>query len=168
MSSGLLTAMAHLRDLVEGKVAGARFPIPSGRFRPTDGRVLLEDQPEAAAHRRYEILPTAYKDGFEDTGPTNVTGLNRVDATIECVLRVAYYCGGGGDGDLVNVPDEMAEDAFLLRRALTFPADYDGAVSTIVTCTMGETTFSWPTPPDRRALLTMPFVAQITEDWTVD
>jgi hypothetical protein len=167
MTGGFITAMAHLRDLVEGKVAGARFPIPVGRFRPTMGRVMVEDQPEMGAHRRYEILPTSYADGFEDTGPANVTGLNRVDATVECVLRVAYYCGGGGDGDLVNVPDEMAEDAFLLRRCLTFPADYDGATSTIITCTMGETTFAWPHGPPRIALLTMPFVAQITEDWTV-
>jgi hypothetical protein len=165
---GCSAALTRLRLLVEGGVAGAQYAISANRFKPTDDRHALEDQPEHAIHRRYEILPAQWDDGFSETGLANVSG-QLVDSTLSAVLRVGYYFGGGtaGSAGLVGVTNEMAEDAFLLRRVLTIPANFSAATTGITDCRMGgPAKFTFGKNGDRRALLEMPLELMLTDDWS--
>ena len=164
---GCSAALSHMRDLVEGQVGGATYAVAAGRFRPTDDRHALAEQPEHACGGRYELLPVSWSDGFDETGLANVTG-QLVDSTLSAILRVGYYFGGGtaGNGGLTGVTDQMAEDAFLLRRVLTIPDNYDGGNTGIVDCRIGEVKFLFADEPDRRAILEMPLTVMLTDDWS--
>lgn len=171
MTIGTSTALAHLRTLVEGTYAGAgaRYTITANRFKPTDDRYPLDSQPEDSIHRRYELLPGPnWLDGYEDTGEANVAG-TLVDSTLEAVLRVGYYFGGGdmASGGLVGCTNEMLRDAFLLRRALTYPDNYDGGNSTIVNCRMRQTAIpDLGESPNRRGIMSMSLTVEIQDDWS--
>jgi hypothetical protein len=167
LTIGVSALLSRFRSLIEGDVVGATYAVTANRFRKTDNRLRLAEQPEDCIHRRYEILPVSWTDGFAETGPANVTG-QLVDSTAELILRVGYYLGGGdlAGGDLVSVSDQMAEDAFLLRRVLTIPDNYSGATTTVINVNMGEVVWDIPEPPDRRALMTMPLTAQHMDDWS--
>lgn len=165
MTIGLYAAMAHLRDLIEGGLAGVTYAVEAGRFRRTDQRLRLEHQPETAVDGRYEVEPLSW--GEPDDTPANVSG-QLVDSAATLVLRVGYLQGGGTmmQGDYVGVGDRMAEDAFLLRRLISEPQNFDGQNTNITECIMQPATFRYATPPDRRAILEIPFRVRLEDDWS--
>ena len=74
-----------------------KYPIPEGRFKPTDKRTALDAYPSTAAHRRYDLVLDRIRDAFPDSDESNVSG-NMVDATARGSLAVAYLSGGGSKG----------------------------------------------------------------------
>lgn len=165
MTVGLYAAMSRLRDLVEGGIPGAIYAVDSGRFRRTDQRLRLEHQPETAVDGRYELEPVSW--GEPDDGAANLSG-ELVDSAATLVLRVGYLQGGGtmAQGDYVGIGDRMAEDAFLLRRLISAPQNFDGGDTNIVSIVMQPATFRYAVPPDRRAILEIPFRVRLEDDWS--
>ena len=163
----LRDAMAHLRELVEGQWAGATHAITAGRFQPTDDRRPLAEQPEHGCHLRYELVPTKWDDAMAETGRANLSG-QLVDSQAELVLQVAYLQGGGNDGSQDATSAQMAEDAYLLRRVLSHPDNFDGQNTGIMDCSFTTANFTVPKAPERRRLLTMGLVLLLRDDWTTE
>lgn len=164
---GLSAALSRIRELVEGQVAGAKYAIPSGTFLPTDDRRPITEQPEHATHRRYDLVWTRWDDDLPQGGRASVTG-QLVDSRATALLTVGYLQGGGGDGAQTPVSDQMAEDAYLLRRVLADSANYDSANTGIMDCAMTTAVPQHAKPGDRRAYMQLTLELMLRDDWSTE
>ncbi len=112
---------ARFRSLIAGVPTPTVHSVTPGTFRAIDNTVPLAQQPQGIfASKPFEVVWT--EEGIPDeTGPEPVYG-NLVESSATILVRVGYLQGVGRS---VNVSDDAARDARLIRRVLEEPGNYD-------------------------------------------
>lgn len=117
-------ARQRLAYIVEGGAVPGPTAVPSGRFRPTDGRVPLEQQPEGLFYGRrgYEMASTPNSGG-------TVALATLIEGSFVLTLRIAHARGAGET--LERMQTRIDEDVLVLRAALEDFLNWDNQESGI-------------------------------------